>query len=61
LRKREYATASVEIASMSARTDVEAQENQASTGITPDTLGKTLEEKLEASHVDIADLSGMPA
>jgi len=46
---------------MSARTDAEAQENQTSTGITPDTLGKTLEEKLEASHVDIADLSGTPA
>ncbi|KAK4903390.1 hypothetical protein LTR27_000321 [Elasticomyces elasticus] len=43
---------------MSARTDVEAQETQASTGVTPDTLGATLKEKLEASHVDIQDLSG---
>ncbi|KAK3112309.1 hypothetical protein LTR53_011540 [Teratosphaeriaceae sp. CCFEE 6253] len=44
---------------MSARTDVEAQETQASTGVTPDTLGATLKDKLEASHVDIQDLSGM--
>ncbi|KAK5695597.1 hypothetical protein LTR17_024548 [Elasticomyces elasticus] len=43
---------------MSARTDVEAQETQATTGVTPDTLGATLKEKLEASHVDIQDLSG---
>ena len=44
---------------MSARTDVEAEQNQAASGITPDSLGATLREKLEASHVDIADLSGM--
>ena len=44
---------------MSARTDVEAEQTQASTGVTPDTLGATLKDKLEASHVDIADLSGM--
>jgi len=43
---------------MSARTDTEAAEKQASTGITPDTLKSTLIEKLEASHVDIEDLSG---
>ncbi|KAK3649987.1 hypothetical protein LTR56_006574 [Elasticomyces elasticus] len=43
---------------MSARTDVEAQETQATTGVTPNTLGATLKEKLEASHVDIQDLSG---
>ncbi|KAK4954984.1 hypothetical protein LTR10_007176 [Elasticomyces elasticus] len=43
---------------MSARTDVEAQGTQATTGVTPDTLGATLKEKLEASHVDIQDLSG---
>ena len=43
---------------MSAPTDVEAEQNQASTGITPDTLGATLKDKLEASHVDISDLSG---
>jgi hypothetical protein len=43
---------------MSARTDVEAVQNQASSGITPDALSATLKEKLEASHVDISDLSG---
>lgn len=43
---------------MSARTDTEASSNQASSGITPDTLGATLREKLEASHVDVQDLSG---
>ena len=43
---------------MSARTDMEADQNQASTGITPDTLGATLKQKLEALHVDIQDLSG---
>lgn len=43
---------------MSARTDAEAQETQASTGVTPDTLGATLKDKLAASHVDIQDLSG---
>lgn len=44
---------------MSARTDVEAEQSQAATGITPDTLSATLKEKLEASHVDISDLSGI--
>ena len=44
---------------MSARTDQEAVDTQMSTGITPDTLGATLKEKLEAIHVDISDLSGM--
>lgn len=43
---------------MSARTDVEAEQTQAATGVTPDTLGATLKSKLDASHVDIADLSG---
>ena len=43
---------------MSARTDAEAEQTQAETGVTPDTLGATLKEKLEASHVDISDLSG---
>ncbi|KAF2773622.1 bola-like protein [Teratosphaeria nubilosa] len=43
---------------MSARTDAEATSNQASSGITPDTLTTTLKEKLEATHVDIVDLSG---
>ena len=43
---------------MSARTDTEAAQNQASTGVTPATLKATLEHKLEASQVDIEDLSG---
>jgi hypothetical protein len=43
---------------MSARTDEEAEQNQASSGITPDSLGHTLREKLGAEHVDIQDLSG---
>jgi len=45
---------------MSARTDSEATATQISTGITPDTLKSKLIEKLEAAHVDIEDLSGMP-
>lgn len=44
---------------MSARTHVGAEQTQTDTGITPGALGATLKEKLEASHVDIADLSGM--
>lgn len=44
---------------MSARTDVEASQNQASSGITPDSLKTTLQQKLEATHVDIEDLSGI--
>ena len=43
---------------MSARTDLEAEQNQASTGITPETLTATLKQKLDALHVDIQDLSG---
>lgn len=43
---------------MSARTDAEAEQNQLNSGVTPDTLRATLQEKLEAVHVDIADLSG---
>ena len=45
---------------MSARTDTEAVQTQASTGITPETLKSTLAQKLDASHVDIEDLSGTP-
>ena len=44
---------------MSAQTDAEAAEVQSSTGVTPDTLSETLKVKLDASHVDIQDLSGM--
>jgi stress-induced morphogen len=43
---------------MSARTDEEAAQVQASSGITPESLSTTLKSKLEASHVDISDLSG---
>ncbi|KAK0307626.1 hypothetical protein LTR01_005626 [Friedmanniomyces endolithicus] len=43
---------------MSARTDLEAEKTQASTGVTPSILTTTLKAKLEASHVDIQDLSG---
>ncbi|KAI4730399.1 hypothetical protein E4T49_01849 [Aureobasidium sp. EXF-10728] len=43
---------------MSARTDVEATQNQLSSGVTPESLKATLFEKLDAQHVDIQDLSG---
>ncbi|UJO21845.1 uncharacterized protein CLAFUR5_09188 [Fulvia fulva] len=43
---------------MSARTDAEAEQNRMSSGITPDSLGATLREKLSAVHVEIVDLSG---
>lgn len=44
---------------MSARTDAEAEANQNTSGVTPETIQTTLKEKLEAQHVDIADLSGI--
>jgi len=44
---------------MSARTDAEAEANQNTSGITPSSIQATLKDKLEAQHVDIADLSGM--
>ncbi|PSK46565.1 hypothetical protein B9Z65_5533 [Elsinoe australis] len=43
---------------MSARTDAEATNVQATSGVTPDTLRTTLIEKLGAVHVEIEDLSG---
>jgi len=43
---------------MSARTDSEAEQNQASSGITPEALSAKISHKLEAEHVDIQDLSG---
>jgi stress-induced morphogen len=43
---------------MSARTDAEAESNQVSSGVTPETLSETLKDKLGAQHVDIQDLSG---
>ncbi|KAH9845844.1 putative bolA-like protein [Teratosphaeria destructans] len=43
---------------MSARPDAEAHSPPAPSAITPDTLTTTLKEKLEATHVEIVDLSG---
>lgn len=43
---------------MSARTDEEAEQVPASSGVTPESLSTTLKSKLEAEHVDISDLSG---
>lgn len=43
---------------MSARTDAEATTNQLSSGVTPEHLQTVLKDKLEAQHVEIADLSG---
>lgn len=41
-----------------AETDVQAEAVANSSGITPDSLKATLKEKLQASHVDINDMSG---
>ena len=41
-----------------AETDTQASTIAHSSGITPSSLQKTLTEKLEASHVDIEDMSG---
>lgn len=46
------------ITPMSARTDSEAAQVQASSGVTPDTLRAKLIENLEATYVQIEDLSG---
>lgn len=43
---------------MSARTDTEAAQVAATSGVTIDGLKKKLEEKLEATHVEIEDMSG---
>ena len=43
---------------MASATDIDATETQNSTGITPETLKETLKDKLQASHVDIHDMSG---
>ena len=43
---------------MSARTDDEATQVQVSSGITPDTLRYKLIENLDATHVQIEDMSG---
>jgi hypothetical protein len=44
---------------MSARTDDEAAQVQASSGVTPESIEKKLKEDLGAVYVEIADLSGM--
>jgi hypothetical protein len=44
---------------MSARTDAEATEIQNITGVTAETLKAKLEEQLQATHVEIEDMSGM--
>ena len=44
---------------MSARTDTDAAEAQASSGVTPETLKAKLEEHLGPTHVEIEDMSGM--
>ncbi|KAL5120908.1 hypothetical protein ACEQ8H_001095 [Pleosporales sp. CAS-2024a] len=43
---------------MSARTDHEAAQVQATSGVTPESIEKKLKEDLGAVHVEIADLSG---
>lgn len=44
---------------MSARTDQEAAQVQATSGVTPESIEKKLRESLGAVYVEIADLSGM--
>lgn len=41
-----------------ANTDTDARETQESTGITPDSLKGALEKELQASFVQIEDMSG---
>lgn len=41
-----------------AETDAQAENAANTTGITTASLQKTLEEKLEAKHVDVEDMSG---
>jgi hypothetical protein len=44
---------------MSARTDQEAEQVQATSGVTPEGIEQKLKEGLGAVYVEIADLSGM--
>ena len=57
---RSLSTTSSLRAGMAAPTDTQAEEVQNSTGITPETLSETLKAStdLNASHVDIQDISG---
>lgn len=43
---------------MAAPTDTQAEAVQSTTGITPESLAQTLREQLEATHVQIEDISG---
>jgi hypothetical protein len=43
---------------MSARTDTEAAPAQADTGVTVQKLKRKIEEQLDATHVEIEDMSG---
>ncbi|KAK8205803.1 bola protein [Phyllosticta capitalensis] len=43
---------------MSTPSDVEASQNQMSSGVTPEHLKGALEQRLGAVHVDIIDMSG---
>jgi hypothetical protein len=45
-------------AEMSAKTDADAAQEAASSGITPTVIKKRLEEGLGATHVEIEDMSG---
>jgi hypothetical protein len=47
------------VETMSARTDQEAAQVQATSGVTPESIEKKLKEGLSAVYVEIADLSGM--
>jgi len=41
-----------------AQTDRDAERVQASSGITPESIEKTLKERLNATRIDIQDMSG---
>lgn len=43
---------------MSARTDEEATQNQANSGVTPQKIQSMLASQLAATHVDVEDMSG---
>ena len=44
---------------MSARSDAEAEQVQSETGVTTDKIKTKLTEQLEATHVEIEDMSGL--
>lgn len=46
------------VGNMSARTDPEAEQAQASTGVTPESLKQKLEQQLGATYVEVEDMSG---